>query len=142
MTQAAVKSPREPGSDALTRGVRVRVRPEYLPEHSEPAKSQFVFGYRVRITNEGAGPVRLVSRRWVIVDGEGDERIVEGEGVIGQQPVIPPGEAFAYASYCPLTTAWGTMEGVYRMTPTDEREPPFEAVVARFFLIAPGMQHG
>lgn len=121
----------------MTRGVRIRVRPEYLPDHSDPGKSQFVFGYRVRVSNEGEAPLRLVSRRWVIVDADGEERVVEGEGVIGQQPVIPPGEAFAYASYCPLGTAWGTMEGAYLMEPASGGGP-FEAVIARFFLVSGG----
>jgi len=138
MSQSTLKSSKDFGSETVTSGVRIRVRPEYLPDHSDPAKSQFVFGYRVRVINEGESPVRLVARRWSIVDAEGEERVVEGDGVIGQQPIIPPGEAFSYASYCPLGTPWGTMEGRYRMEPASGGEA-FDAVIARFFLVSGGV---
>lgn len=137
MTQSTLRTQKDFGSETLTRGVRIRVRPEYLPDHSDPTKSQFVFGYRVRVTNESDAPVRLVSRRWAIVDADGEERVVEGEGVIGQQPIIPPGEAFSYASYCPLPTPWGTMEGSYRIEPASGGDG-FDALIARFFLVSGG----
>ena len=123
------------GSECLTQGVRVTVRPSFLPEQSDPTRPVFVFGYRVRIRNEGQLPVRLISRRWVIVDAHGQHDEVEGPGVIGQQPRILPGTEFDYASYCPLRTRWGTMEGSYtmRLDAGDE----FAVAVARFFLVSP-----
>lgn len=132
---AETTSPRrDRGSEAVTRGVRVRVRPDFLPEHSDPAKDQFVFGYRIRITNESDHGALLISRRWLIVDAEGKEHEVKGDGVVGQQPYLAPGESFEYASYCPLQTRWGTMEGAFRMVRDDAE--PFDAAVARFFLVA------
>lgn len=125
--------------DQPSPGVRVRVRPEYLPDHSDPDARRFVFGYRIRIRNEGAEPVTLISRHWIIVDGDGDRHDVEGDGVVGHQPRLEPGEAFEYASYCPLETRWGTMEGVYHMRLDDGSM--FHARVARFFLVAPGAEN-
>ncbi len=121
------------GSEALTRGVRVRVRPFYVPEQSREDLATFVFGYRISIANESAARVRLVSRRWEIVDADGERRVVEGEGVVGLQPVIEPGGVHEYSSFCALATAWGTMEGVYRM---ESEGGAFEARVERFFLVA------
>lgn len=138
----AASRPHDLGSEAVTTfegggagGVRVRVRPEYLPEHSDPAASRYVFGYRVRVTNESAEPVTLISRHWMIVDGDGDRHEVQGDGVVGRQPRLEPGEAFDYASFCPLETRWGTMEGVYHMR--CDNGAMFDATVARFFLVAP-----
>lgn len=116
-------------------GLRVVVRPEYLPEHSDTDALRFVFGYHIHIENRGAEPATLISRHWIIVDGDGDRHEVEGEGVVGHQPRLLPGESFEYASYCPLETRWGTMEGVYHMRLDDGSM--FEARIARFFLVAP-----
>ena len=129
---ASSKSPQTGHSDVLTQGVRVKVASQYLPEQSSPDDEQFVFAYRVRILNEGDEPVTLRSRRWVIKDGDGEVEIVEGEGVIGEQPRLEPGQMHEYVSGCPLPTTWGTMEGHYVM----EREDgsTFEALVGRFFL--------
>jgi ApaG protein len=123
------------GSVTLTRGVRVAVSPAFMPEQSDADSGRYVFGYRIRISNESDRRVRLLSRRWVIVDAEGERREVEGEGVIGQQPDLAPGESFMYGSYCPLPTAWGTMEGEYRMRAEDGEE--FFAAIGRFYLAAP-----
>ncbi|MCC6660140.1 MAG: Co2+/Mg2+ efflux protein ApaG [Phycisphaerales bacterium] len=119
----------------MTHGVRVTVFPSFLPEQSDASRPVFVFGYRVRIRNEGPFPVRLISRRWVIVDAHGQREEVEGPGVIGQQPRILPGTEFDYASYCPLRTRWGTMEGAFAMRLDDGDE--FAVAVARFFLVSP-----
>ena len=125
------------GSVTLTRGVRIAVAPRFEPEQSEPGV--FVFSYRIRITNETPGPVRLLSRRWLIVDAAGQKREVRGDGVVGQQPELPPGGVFTYSSYCPLTTPSGTMEGQYTMVGADGER--FEVEIGRFTLAAPG-EHG
>jgi ApaG protein len=122
------------GSVTLTNGVRVAVSPSFVPAQSDPASGEYVFGYRIRISNESARRLRLVARRWVIVDGEGDRREVEGEGVIGQQPELAPGEAFTYSSFCQLTTFWGTMEGRYTMLAEDGKT--VEVEIGRFYLAA------
>ena len=92
-------------SDATTRGVRVQVQSSYVPERSSPRDSQYFFAYRIRITNAGDETVQLVSRHWVITDGNGDVEHVQGPGVVGEQPVLAPGQSFEYTSFCPLTTA-------------------------------------
>lgn len=128
----------EMAAQAGKSGLRVVVRPEYLPEHSDTVAHRFVFGYHIHIENHGAEPVTLISRHWIIVDGDGDRHDVEGEGVVGHQPRLEPGESFEYASYCPLETRWGTMEGVYHMRLDDGST--FDATVARFFLVAPELE--
>ena len=126
---------RHPGSVTLTRGIRVAVAPAYAPEQSDPALSRFLFTYRIRITNESERQVKLLSRRWLIVDGDGRRHEVEGEGVVGQQPQIAPGGSFVYSSFCPLQTSWGTMEGTYRMRADDGEE--FDIQIGRFYLALP-----
>ena len=122
-------------STALTRGVRIEVRPEFLPSQSEPKQGLWMFGYHVRISNEGRESVQLLSRHWIITDATGRVEEVRGPGVIGEQPVILPGRSFEYRSGCPLPTAMGTMHGTYQMvTAKGER---FDAVVAPFTLAEP-----
>lgn len=125
---------KELGSEALTDGIRVRVVPAYLREQSDPAQGQFLFTYRIRISNEGRLPAKLLSRHWIITDADGRVQEVKGEGVVGEQPRIGPGESFEYESFCQLETPWGTMEGTFMM----EREDgvALEARVARFYLAA------
>jgi ApaG protein len=121
------------GSDTVTDGIRVVVRPEFMPSQSSPTERRFLFSYSVTIRNEGTDRVRLATRFWRIVDAEGEERIVEGPGVVGQHPELGPGDSFEYASFCPMLTAWGTMEGHL----TFERGGrPFEAAVGRFYLVS------
>lgn len=115
-----------------TDGVRIEVNPSYLREHSDPNQRLFVFNYEVTISNESRQPVRLIARHWVIRDGEGVEREVSGEGVIGEQPHLEPGASFTYSSYCPLSTPTGSMRGTYRMVRDDGTE--FEAKIPLFFL--------
>lgn len=122
------------GSDAVTHDIRVRVVPAFMPEHSSRLDRKYVFAYRIRITNEGDSRVRLVSRRWAIVDAFGRTEEVTGEGVVGQQPVLDPGETFEYASHCLLKTEWGTMEGTYHMQP--EGGDAFDVAIERFYLVA------
>jgi ApaG protein len=124
-------------SSAVTRGIRVEVAPDYLPERSAPAAHQYLFTYRVTITNEGSETVQLLARLWIITDAEGREERVEGPGVVGETPTLPPGARHVYSSFCPLPTPVGTMEGCYRMVvvPTGER---FDVAIGRFTLAVPG----
>lgn len=111
------------------------VQPRFLPEQSDPSIHQYIFIYQVRIVNEGDAPVRLISRRWLIVDARGNGHEVHGEGVVGQQPRLASGEFHEYSSYCPLPTPWGTMEGTYQMRRDDGSV--FDVRVARFYLAVP-----
>lgn len=104
---------------ATTRGITVRVAPRYLPDQSDPAAPRHVWSYHVRVENGGTERVQLVARRWEITDGVGHTEVVEGPGVVGQQPVIAPGDAYDYVSGCPLATPSGTMVGHYVMHAAD-----------------------
>jgi len=119
-------------SDTTTEGVRVGATGYYLPEESDAEARKFVFGYTIVIANQGDAPVQLLTRHWVIIDGHGRREDVEGEGVVGQQPRLEPGQAFKYQSFCPLKTPWGTMEGTYEMKRDDGTT--FDVKVARFYL--------
>lgn len=121
------------GSEATTEGITVRVQPSWLARESSPAHGRWVFSYQVQIVNDSPTPVQLVSRRWTIVDADGDSHVVEGEGVVGQQPRLAPGESFRYGSYCPLATEWGTMEGTFSLVREDGTR--FDAEVRRFYLV-------
>ena len=126
-------------SEAVTQGIRVSVECRYAPEYSQPQRNQWFFLYTIQITNEGAEQVQLLSRHWVIRDATGRVEEVRGPGVVGETPVLEPGEAFEYTSGCPLTTPFGSMEGSYEMaTAKGER---FQAEVARFALREPGAIH-
>ena len=96
------------------------------------AVQKFVFGYRITIRNEGDSTVQLLSRHWHIIDADGEQHEVRGEGVIGHTPVLEPGQEFEYTSFCPLETEWGTMEGEYQMMRDDGWM--FEAKIGRFIL--------
>lgn len=122
-------------SDTVTRGIRVQVRSVFVPERSAPREQHFFFAYHVRISNEGSEAAQLQSRHWIITDANGDVQEVRGPGVIGETPVLAPGAAFEYTSYCPLTTAVGTMQGSYTMTtPAGDS---FDALIAPFTLAMP-----
>lgn len=122
-------------SEATTKGIRIRVQSRYIPERSEPEQSQWFFAYHVQIVNEGTETAQLVSRHWVITDANGKIEEVKGPGVIGKQPVLQPGDAFEYTSFCPLPTSFGTMHGTYQMvTPGGAR---FDAEIAPFSLAEP-----
>jgi ApaG protein len=122
-------------SEALTRGIRVRVRSAYVPERSDPTANQWFFVYSVRISNEGTESAQLISRHWIITDANGGVQEVKGPGVVGEQPVLGPGEAFEYTSACPLPTAFGSMSGTYQMV-TNGGET-FDAEIAPFTLAEP-----
>jgi ApaG protein len=120
------------GSEAVTDGIRVEVKPRYMPEHSHPDHHQFLFAYHIMIRNEGSQPAQLLSRRWVVIDADGDHHDVKGPGVVGRMPRLEPGEEFHYVSHCPLQTCWGTMEGSFVMSRDDGER--FEASIPRFYL--------
>jgi ApaG protein len=126
-------------SEAVTHGVRVRVQSEYAPERSRPSESEWFFLYTVTITNEGAEPVQLLTRHWIITDGTGRVEEVRGPGVIGKQPLLQPGESFEYTSGCPLTTPFGVMEGTYQMVAQSGTR--FDAKIAPFTLSEPYTVH-
>jgi len=122
-------------SDITTRGVRVRVTSVFIPERSTPPENEYFFAYRVRISNEGTETVQLISRHWIITDSVGRVEEVKGPGVVGEQPVLGPGETFEYTSFCPLKTPIGSMHGAYQMvTANGDR---FDAEIAPFSLAVP-----
>ena len=104
---------------AKTDGFRVEVEPFFLESHSDRSENEYVWAYRVRIANEDGPPARLVSRHWEITDGNGRTETVDGPGVVGQMPLLPPGESFEYHSACPLGTPSGMMHGHYEMVRDD-----------------------
>jgi ApaG protein len=122
-------------SDVTTRGIRVQVESFYDEERSSPRESYYFFAYQVRISNVGAEKAQLMSREWVITDATGETQRVQGPGVVGEQPVLAPGDAFEYTSFCPLPTPVGTMHGSYRMVLDDGES--FEAAIAPFSLAVP-----
>ena len=124
---------------AVTRGVRVRVQCAYAPERSNPAAHHWFFVYTITITNESEDAVQLLTRHWLITNGDNHVEEVRGPGVVGQQPVLPPGESFTYSSGCPLTTPFGVMEGTYQMvTGSGER---FDVQIPSFALSEPYTVH-
>jgi ApaG protein len=113
----------------------ITVKSEYIPERSSLSARQFAFAYTVRISNEGEATAQLRSRHWVITDANGSVQEVRGEGVVGAQPRLRPGEHFEYTSWCVLSTPWGFMRGTYQMI-TDGGES-FDAHIAEFRLALP-----
>ena len=126
-------------SEAVTRHIRVRVEAEYAPEQSLPMHNRWFFRYTVAVANEGPHDVQLVSRHWIITDAAERTEEVRGLGVVGQQPVLGPGERFVYTSGCPLPTPTGTMHGTYRVV-TREGEG-YDVEIAPFRLEAPYSIH-
>jgi ApaG protein len=122
-------------SDTTTRGIRVQVQSFYDQDRSAPQESYYFFAYQVRITNVGSATAQLVSREWIITDGNGEVQRVQGPGVVGEQPVLAPGESYEYTSFCPLSTPVGTMEGSYFMVPVGGEG--FKAIIAPFSLAVP-----
>ena len=122
-------------STAVTDGIRVTVRSEYIADQSAPLSSRYAFAYTVRIANEGVEPARLMTRHWIITDGVGKVEEVRGPGVVGRQPALRPGEHFEYTSGCQLTTPRGEMRGTYQMHRPDGRA--FDATIAPFLLALP-----
>jgi ApaG protein len=122
-------------SDTTTRGIRIQVESEYLAGRS--VQDTHYFAYHVRISNVGDEAAQLVSREWIITDADGNVERVQGPGVVGEFPLLEPGQSFEYTSFCPLPTPMGTMHGAYTMERRDGSR--FEAVIAPFTLAAPGV---
>jgi len=122
-------------SEAVTHNIRVEVLSQYSPQNSRPLEDVWVFQYTVRITNQGSETVQLVSRHWIIADAFQHTEEVQGPGVVGEQPVLAPGQSFQYSSWCPLHTPTGVMLGTYQMVGTDGRQ--FDIEIAPFALKAP-----
>ena len=122
-------------SNAITNGIRVTVSSNYIPAQSAPKARRYVFAYTVRIANEGTEAAQLKSRHWIITDGNGKVEQVKGPGVVGEQPMLRPGEHFEYTSGCVLETPRGSMEGSYQMLRSDGTE--FDATIAPFALMLP-----
>ena len=123
------------GSEAVTTGIRVRVEAEYSEEHSRPLLNQWFFLYTITISNESERVVQLMTRHWIITDATQQVEEVRGPGVVGQQPVLRPGESFEYTSGCPLSTPFGAMEGSYQMV--GEEDDAFDVAIERFLLMEP-----
>jgi ApaG protein len=122
-------------SSAETNGVLVEVQSFYLEDQSQPANGRFVFAYQITVTNNGREVVQLQTRHWIITDGLGDVEEVKGPGVVGEQPVLSPGESFRYRSGAVLPTERGTMHGTYQMHRADGAQ--FDAQIAPFLLERP-----
>jgi len=119
---------------AVTRGIAVRVAVSYLAEQSDPSADRWFWSYHVRIENGADVAVQLLSRSWRILDGRGSVHEVQGEGVVGEMPLIAPGASFDYVSGCPLDTPSGAMSGSYRMV--DEDGTAFDVEIPRFQLLS------
>lgn len=126
-------------SDAVTNGIRVRVKARFDPSRSQPQQNQWFFLYTVTISNEGSVTTQLISRHWTITDANGKVEEVRGPGVVGEQPVLAPGQSFEYTSGCPLNTSFGTMHGTYQMITTKGER--FDATIAPFTLSEPHALH-
>ena len=120
---------------AVTRGISVTVTPRYMPEESSPDEGRYFFAYTVEIINTSLERVQLRARHWRITDEHGHVQEVRGAGVVGEEPVLGPGESFSYTSGCPLTTPSGTMQGAYRMETASGET--FEAEIPAFSLDIP-----
>jgi ApaG protein len=117
----------------------VSVVPRYMAEQSDPNQDEYLFTYTVTVRNTGEVAAKLLSRHWIITDADGDVEEVRGEGVVGEQPVLRPGEAFEYTSSCPLTTPVGSMKGSYQCVAEDGTR--FTAAIPEFILASPRVLH-
>lgn len=125
------------GEEAVTRDITVRVSVSYLAEQSEPDRGRWFWAYHIRIENGSHQAVQLLGRHWLITDGRGASHTVEGEGVVGEQPMIAPGASYDYVSGCPLATPSGSMQGSYQMVGADGMA--FDVAIPKFALHAPAI---
>jgi ApaG protein len=134
-------APRPPHMETaeVTNRIRVDVATSYVEDQSNPTEGRFVFSYTITIRNEGQVAARLMTRHWIITDANGKVQEVQGEGVVGEQPYLKPGQGFRYSSGAILETPVGSMQGSYRMV-ADGGEV-FDAPIAPFTLAMPGMLH-
>lgn len=123
----------------MSRQIRVSVETNYLAEQSDPVGERYVFSYTITIENEGSEPARLLRRHWIITDANGKVQEVRGDGVVGEQPHLNPGQGFRYSSGAILETPVGTMHGSYQMRTDDGQN--FDAPIAPFRLAVPGSLH-
>lgn len=121
-----------------TGSVTVRVAVSFLDDQSEPDRGRWFWAYHIRIENDGDTPVQLLTRHWIITDGRGVVHRVDGDGVVGEQPVVAPAGSYDYVSGCPLNTPFGQMEGSYRMLDADGKV--FDVAIPRFGLVAPAVE--
>jgi ApaG protein len=119
--------------------ISVDVETTYLDDQSEPREQRYVFAYTITIRNEGEVPAKLLTRHWIITDANGRVQEVRGDGVVGEQPYLKPGQGFRYSSGAVLETPVGTMQGTYQMLADDGAQ--FDAPIAAFRLAMPGMLH-
>lgn len=124
-----------PANEATTFAIQVHVESEFAPHLSDPAQKRWFFVYKIRITNLRRETVQLLNRSWIITDAEGRIERVRGPGVVGEQPVLPPGAAFEYSSGCPLETPFGSMHGTYELA--NENGQRFEVEIPPFALRLP-----
>ena len=124
---------------ALLYNIEVSVESTYVPEHSEPEEDRFVFAYTITLVNRGSVSAQLLSRHWVITDADSQVEEVRGDGVVGEQPVLKPGEGFRYTSGAVIETPVGTMQGSYQMVAADGQQ--FDAAIPEFVLSAPRTLH-
>ena len=122
--------------EAVTAGIRVQVKSFYLEVHSVPEEDLYVFAYKIKITNESDRHVQLLSRHWIITDSNGEVSEVKGDGVIGESPILKPGEKYEYTSGSHLKSPMGTMEGTYRMSASENE---FDVTIPCFTLAVPGI---
>jgi ApaG protein len=122
-------------STAVTEGIEISVQSEFRADRSAPGQGRFLYTYTVQISNGGAGSAKLLGRHWIITDARGEREEVTGDGVIGQQPELEPGQSFQYTSFCVLKTPLGQMRGTYTMMRSDGTT--FQAEIAPFALVVP-----
>jgi ApaG protein len=122
-------------SDTTTDGIRIQARARYAPERSQPAAKLYYFVYTITISNVGDQTAQLLSRHWIITDGNEHVDEVRGPGVVGETPVLQPGQSFTYTSQCVLRTEFGTMRGTYQMVRPDGNS--FDAAISPFVLALP-----
>lgn len=125
--------------EAETAGIIVRVNPEFMDQRSDPDKNEYLWSYTIEIENNGNMTVRLMTRYWRILDADGRQQEVRGEGVVGEQPYLKPGQGFRYSSGAVLETPVGAMQGSYQMVADDGEQ--FDAPIAAFRLAMPGLLH-
>jgi len=126
-------------ADPANPRIRVEVETSYIEEQSDPRDKRFVFSYTITIRNEGAVPARLMTRHWIITDANGNVKEMRGDGVVGEQPYLKPGQGFRYSSGAVIETPVGTMQGSYQMVADDGEH--FDAPIAPFRLAIPGVLH-
>ncbi len=119
--------------------IEIKPVPHFIPEQSDPENERYVFSYTIHIQNAGSIPAQLISRHWIITDASNEVQEVRGIGVVGNQPLLRPGESFEYTSGCALTTPVGTMKGTYQMVAEDGTH--FEAEIPEFVLAVPRALH-